>query len=626
PQVLKTCADFIEKHGVVDGIYRLSGITSNIQRLRQEFSSEQCPDLTKEVYLQDIHCVGSLCKLYFRELPNPLLTYELYQKFTDAVSVTEEHEQLRNVQHVIKELPITHFRTLEYLVKHLAHLATLSQQTNMHTRNLALVWAPNLLRSKEIEVSACNGDEAFLEVRVQQSVVEFILNHTEQIFNPGADPPRPLKEGGAVRCVEKYATLPAVSQCPPMKLMSLEEAQARSLAPNHPARTERLRENSLPDTSTAAMYHTVIELNESKRRKSKKWKSIFSLGRSVADSKGKLSRNGSVFMRAQNVSEKTGIRPSKSMDSLCSLPTDDDKAVSPRGKNGFFAPVAKSRTLGSDINYDPSEQDPNWEFDLRKACGETGDSPSAATVRGTQNASPSSSPSSSSSASSQLQRALPEQLKVFKGDEVSTCRPTSPKSRRMLYSGSSHNGSSRPSFPGSLFPLESSPRHQRKALNISEPFAVSVPLRVSAVISSNSTPCRVAGRERERSLGSLGSASFREPHPSNSGSFDFRDRERLFGGRENPLGNSSGYGIYSNSSSVPTEESQMNERSTGVVPSETAAQSSDVEGKPGVEMSENLMSSQSKATENHKEMPQSSGKELDASSVQLTEPKKLDQL
>lgn len=49
---------------------------------RQEFGSDQCPDLTREVYLQDIHCVGSLCKLYFRELPNPLLTYELYEKFT----------------------------------------------------------------------------------------------------------------------------------------------------------------------------------------------------------------------------------------------------------------------------------------------------------------------------------------------------------------------------------------------------------------------------------------------------------------------------------------------------------------------------------------------------------------
>uniref|UniRef100_A0A3B3CR47 Rho-GAP domain-containing protein n=1 Tax=Oryzias melastigma TaxID=30732 RepID=A0A3B3CR47_ORYME len=34
PQVLTKCAEFIEKHGIVDGIYRLSGITSNIQRLR----------------------------------------------------------------------------------------------------------------------------------------------------------------------------------------------------------------------------------------------------------------------------------------------------------------------------------------------------------------------------------------------------------------------------------------------------------------------------------------------------------------------------------------------------------------------------------------------------------------
>jgi len=34
PAVLKCCAEFIEKRGIVDGIYRLSGITSNIQKLR----------------------------------------------------------------------------------------------------------------------------------------------------------------------------------------------------------------------------------------------------------------------------------------------------------------------------------------------------------------------------------------------------------------------------------------------------------------------------------------------------------------------------------------------------------------------------------------------------------------
>ena len=37
-------------------------------------------------------------------------------------------------------------RTLEFLMRHLVHMASLSAQTNMHARNLAIVWAPNLLR------------------------------------------------------------------------------------------------------------------------------------------------------------------------------------------------------------------------------------------------------------------------------------------------------------------------------------------------------------------------------------------------------------------------------------------------------------------------------------------------
>lgn len=49
---------------------------------RHEFDSEQIPDLSRDVFKQDIHSVGSLCKLYFRELPNPLLTYQLYDRFS----------------------------------------------------------------------------------------------------------------------------------------------------------------------------------------------------------------------------------------------------------------------------------------------------------------------------------------------------------------------------------------------------------------------------------------------------------------------------------------------------------------------------------------------------------------
>lgn len=53
---------------------------------RGEFESDGNPELSKDVYLQDIHCVSSLCKAYFRELPNPLLTYQLYDKFAVSIS------------------------------------------------------------------------------------------------------------------------------------------------------------------------------------------------------------------------------------------------------------------------------------------------------------------------------------------------------------------------------------------------------------------------------------------------------------------------------------------------------------------------------------------------------------
>ncbi|XP_037691911.1 rho GTPase-activating protein 31 [Choloepus didactylus] len=493
PYVLKSCAEFIETHGIVDGIYRLSGVTSNIQRLRQEFGSDQCPDLTREVYLQDIHCVGSLCKLYFRELPNPLLTYELYEKFTEAVSRCPEEDQLARIQNVIQELPPSHYRTLEYLIRHLAHIASFSSRTNMHARNLALVWAPNLLRSKEIEATGCNGDAAFLAVRVQQVVIEFILNHVDQIFNNGA--PGSL-ENDENQPIVKSLTLPALSL--PMKLVSLEEAQARSLATNHPARKER-RENSLPEivAPMGTLFHTVLELPDNKRKlssKSKKWKSIFNLGRSGSDSKSKLSRNGSVFVRGQRLSvEKATIRPAKSMDSLCSVPVEGKETKGNFNRTvatgGFFIPATKMHATGTGSSCDLSKQEGEWSQEGMPAGAEGG--------------------FDVSSDQSQLQgaqaRPPPEQLKVFRPIEDPESELTGSKMLGMFYT--SNDGPSKSVFASSLFQVEPSPRHQRKALNISEPFAVSVPLRVSAVISTNSTPCRTPPKELQ-SLSSLEEFSF----------------------------------------------------------------------------------------------------------------------
>lgn len=82
PAVISDCTRFIEKHGLVDGIYRVSGVASHIRHLKYEFDSDKRPDLEhmeglpelstaydrtdSNPSLCDPHSVAGLCKLYFR--------------------------------------------------------------------------------------------------------------------------------------------------------------------------------------------------------------------------------------------------------------------------------------------------------------------------------------------------------------------------------------------------------------------------------------------------------------------------------------------------------------------------------------------------------------------------------
>ncbi|XP_061938862.1 uncharacterized protein LOC107998917 isoform X5 [Apis cerana] len=215
PTVLTCCAEFIENHGLVDGIYRLSGVTSNIQRLRNAFDEDRVPALhSDESILQDIHSVASLLKMYFRELPNPLCTYQLYSTFVSAVQASTDAERLRRMRDTVRKLPPPHYRTLEYLMRHLVRVAARGAETGMTPRNVAIVWAPNLLRCKELEVG---GVAALQGVGVQAVVTEFLVCYAELIFG----------DGPVGRPKSLAITTPA-------RLLSLEEARNRSLRADAP--------------------------------------------------------------------------------------------------------------------------------------------------------------------------------------------------------------------------------------------------------------------------------------------------------------------------------------------------------------------------------------------------------
>ncbi|KAL7669503.1 hypothetical protein ACOME3_010158 [Neoechinorhynchus agilis] len=204
PKVVEVCCAFIERYGIVDGVYRLNGSFHNIQKLRQMFDDHQSNCVIEcsgnDGYGSDIYAVGSVLKMYFRELPNPLLTYYLYDRFINlsyshSSASANPHKRtkcinktgfLKRIKDLVNELPPPNQRTLCFLMKHLNYLATEhSWKTNMTAKNLAIVWAPNLLKGLRGSNSqgANIADDELELIQLIALLTEQLIEHWDFIFN-----------------------------------------------------------------------------------------------------------------------------------------------------------------------------------------------------------------------------------------------------------------------------------------------------------------------------------------------------------------------------------------------------------------------------------------------------------
>ena len=68
PDVVVRCARFVEEHGITDGIYRVSGIASNIKRLRSRFiedDSKGSKSLYDEPWIVQVDIGGRMGGIHF---------------------------------------------------------------------------------------------------------------------------------------------------------------------------------------------------------------------------------------------------------------------------------------------------------------------------------------------------------------------------------------------------------------------------------------------------------------------------------------------------------------------------------------------------------------------------------
>jgi hypothetical protein len=83
PRIVSRCIEEVELRGMdVEGIYRKSGGTSQVNQVRSGFEADGEHDISDPDL--DIHSVTSALKNYFRRLPVPLITYAVYDQFLEA--------------------------------------------------------------------------------------------------------------------------------------------------------------------------------------------------------------------------------------------------------------------------------------------------------------------------------------------------------------------------------------------------------------------------------------------------------------------------------------------------------------------------------------------------------------
>ncbi|PVV04749.1 hypothetical protein BB560_000743 [Smittium megazygosporum] len=87
PPILVKCVEVVESFGLQnEGVYRISGQSSVIQKLKTEFDFDShAVDLKENGFFGDINNVTGVLKLYFRELPEKLIPKGYFEKLSNIL-------------------------------------------------------------------------------------------------------------------------------------------------------------------------------------------------------------------------------------------------------------------------------------------------------------------------------------------------------------------------------------------------------------------------------------------------------------------------------------------------------------------------------------------------------------
>ena len=126
-----------------EGIFRISGVKTEIDTLKACFESGVEASCYEAVQKADIDAVTGVLKQYFRELPEPLFTYTNFGKFVKS----GVEKNLAGIKGALQTLPQGHKETILFMLGFLLKVTEYQDLNKMTETNVGIVFVPTLMRS-----------------------------------------------------------------------------------------------------------------------------------------------------------------------------------------------------------------------------------------------------------------------------------------------------------------------------------------------------------------------------------------------------------------------------------------------------------------------------------------------
>ncbi|XP_037613026.1 rho GTPase-activating protein 29 isoform X2 [Sebastes umbrosus] len=209
PFIIRKCTSEIENRALnLKGIYRVNGAKSRVEKLCQAF--ENGKDL---VELSDLypHDISNVLKLYLRQLPEPLILFRYYNDFIGLAKesqsiIVEELEASRlsatpvnpaqvsvdlnrvlfKIKDLLRQLPPTHYKTLQFLIEHLHRVMEQAEENKMTASNLGIIFGPTLVKPRQADAEVSLS--SLVDYPYQALIVELLIRHYQMIFDTPLSP------------------------------------------------------------------------------------------------------------------------------------------------------------------------------------------------------------------------------------------------------------------------------------------------------------------------------------------------------------------------------------------------------------------------------------------------------